>query len=251
LFSPIEEIYFWSGIMRDHAEFLYTALSPSEKELIQETTQFYNQWNTIHQEAERLLEMTVLEQDQLVNKVLPLLKRFIDFKQMIVTKQLTGEVRISFTPSFVNHMLNEANEFYRNLLFSFTSSTNNEETALLLHKIWLRDAAGHAASIASDLDPVESILIKEAQDFKKRFDHLFIKAFELDQMIERTKLRYEPALRYFNQQVEDVMVDFIDYLERVKDLRSDYKALGAIHPSIPDHMIREESYYLTKLKMTR
>lgn len=250
--QTLEELYFWSGIMRDHGEFLYSALSPKESNYIETSQYFHQSFSEVHQEANIIMKKGSDNQiDSLVNKSISLLKQFIDFKRLILTKQLTCEISILFTPSFINHMLNEANEFYRHLFATLPNKTTPDAgNAFVLHKIWLRDASGHAAAIACDLDPTESLLIKQGNEFKTKFDQLFIKAFELQQMYERTDIE-NGAKQYLNTQVKDTMVDFIIYLDKVKTLRVECKALGAINPLIPDHMIREEKYYLTKLTEAR
>jgi len=45
------------------------------------------------------------------------------------------------------------------------------------------DAAGHAASIASRLDPIEKSLILEAEEFEKSFINLTLKNEELSKLL--------------------------------------------------------------------
>jgi len=107
---PLEEIYFWSGIMRDHGEFIYSALSPKETELINEALDYKQQFETIQAKANQALQTKELESIPLIKQVIPLLKQFIEFKRKLMSKQLSCTISISFTPTFINHMINEAND---------------------------------------------------------------------------------------------------------------------------------------------
>ncbi|MDF2700686.1 MAG: hypothetical protein K0Q49_2249 [Haloplasmataceae bacterium] len=249
MLNPIEEIYFWSSIMSDHGEFILTLMSPRETEFIKKANYFKTEWTKIHNEAEVIINASdTINATELVNKSVLLLKDFIEFKKIILGKLLKCEISFNQVPSFVNHMLNEANEFYRNLyLATGNKKMNPYDETILLHKLWLRDASGHAAAVSGSLDPVEAILVKEACDFKDKFDNLYIKAYELGLMIERTQVESK-AILYLNEEVNQVLTDFICFLDRVKNLRIECKVMGYIVPEMVDHMIREEKYYLAKVK---
>ena len=143
-------------------------------------------------------------------------------------------------------MINEAMEFYKTII---RIQSNNQVNPFLenlnLHKIWLPDAAGHAATIACGLDPTEKLLIKEAQAFEKHFNDLTLKAEELSKMLIRTGLN-DGALKFLNEEVREKIELFIGYLDMIRNLKIECKVLGTLKPLIPDHMIREEKHYLQK-----
>lgn len=247
--NPVEEIYFWSGIMRDHGEFLITALSSREPESINTANTFKNEFARLREEAQMALYSgAAVSVPTLVSRAMAVLTDFVTFKRIVLRRLLQCDIEINLTPTFINHMINEAMEFHRAICLS-TSPVPVNWTAenIQLHKIWLPDAAGHAASIAADLDPTETALIKEAEEFKNAFNHLFIKADELGKMLERACLA-DGSLTGLNEQVKKKMQEFIHYLEKVKKLRVECKALGVLKPLVPDHMLREEMYFLTRLK---
>ena len=250
MLSPAEVVFFWSGIMRDHAEFQLTTLSSREPEFIRNAQYYKDAFMSLRNEAKQLMDATDPGTGgiALVNKTVPVLLNFINFKRILVRKLLQCDIEIGLTPTFINHMINEAMEFYRDLCM-LQSKTPVSPTAenILLHKIWLPDAAGHAAAIASDLDPTEYQLIQQAEEFKNMFEHLFIKAIELGQMLERACLD-DGALQWLNEEAEHKIKSFICYLEKILELRQKCKAIGVIKPLMPDHMIREEKYYITKLR---
>ncbi|MCX8074535.1 MAG: DUF2935 domain-containing protein [Clostridia bacterium] len=243
------DIYFWSGIMRDHAEFQILALSSREMQYVMMSQRFKNLFIQIEKEAEQLMKnANKQEETALVIKTTQLLNEYISYKQMLLRKLLECDIELGLPPTFVNHMINEALEFLRTLAKAQNQSNllNKAQENIFLHTIWLPDAAGHAASIVSDLDPTEAILINEGEEFKKIFNNLFIKAFELEKMIPRASID-NGTLAYINEEVIENMNKFINYLEKIKILRQNCKAMGAIKPLVPDHMIREEKYYINKI----
>lgn len=249
MLSPAYKINFWSGIMRDHAEFFLISLSHRESEFINTAQFFKNAFINIGDESIALKDaQSSVPIAALINKVMPLLLNFINFKRIATRKLLQCDIELSLPPTFINHMINEAMEFYRDLCAMKTGKAMNPTAEnILLHKIWLPDASGHAASISAELDPTETMLIKEAEDFKKAFDNLFIKAMELGQMLERTCLD-NSSLDWLNNEVEKKIKEFICFLDKVRQLREQCKALGTLKPLIPDHMIREEKYYLASIQ---
>ena len=249
MLSPAEEMRFWTAIMRDHGEFLITGLSSREQDFIWNAYFFRNSFAALHEEVKKYMDSPDLTcVINLANNCVPLLVNFINFKKIILTKLLKCNIEIVFPPTFINHMINEAMEFYRTLCIIQTNvPVNTYMENLRLHIIWLPDAAGHAASIASNLDPVEKVLINKAQKFEKCFNCLFIKAYELEKMLERACLE-NGTLEQLNEEVEEKMQEFVCFLEKVLKLREECRVMGTIKPLIPYHMIREENYYLAQIK---
>lgn len=252
MFRAAEEILFWSGILQNHAEFFLSNLSYQETEFIRSAQYYRGAFTNLYAEAQALLNTpNPAAENLLVRKALPLVLRFVNFKRMALERLLQCRIELGLPPTFVNHMMNEAAEFYR-ILCEY--ETNQRPSPLVenihLHKLWLPDAAGHAAAISSDLDPVESGYIQEAEEYKESFEKLYIKAVELGLMLERTCLS-DGALDHFNNEVERKINAFVGFLENVRERRVRCRLLGVLKPLVPDHMIREERYYLMKLHAVR
>ena len=242
MLNPREIIYFWSSIMQDHADFFLTTLSYQETDFIKNAQYFKNEFNRIEKDAGTDIS------NEYIDYICNTLNNFIDFKRNAIKRLLLCNIELGLAPTFINHMINEAMEFYRDLQKIKTKSTLDPvKENILLHMIWLPDAAGHAAAIAADLDPVEKSYIKEAQMFEKRFNDMFVKSFELGKMLERTNLK-DGTLHFFNIEVEERINDFIAFLSRLKNLRIQCRILGTVKPLMLDHMIREERYYLANIR---
>lgn len=239
------EIEFWTRIMRDHGVFQYSSLAPSEADAINTASYFINVFERLHAEAISNKTNTT----NLVNNSKTAVTQFIDFKRYMLAKLMACNIQLRMTPSFLNHMINEAMEFLHVLnLADGTMPYNNTLENLRIHKIWLPDASGHANAVASELDGIESEHVKEAQEFCKRFDNLFKKSFEMYSMYERTGLE-NGTLHYFNQQVKNTLTDFIRFLEQIEQLKEECSIFssGTFSPQMPRHMMLEEGYYIFKI----
>lgn len=243
------EINFWSDIMEDHAEFILMSLSSKETQFTAVAQKFKDVFNKIKSESKLLIEKPNTEEEtKLKLKVMPIIVDFVNYKKILLKKLLENDIELHLSLTTVNDMISEATEFYRILNkprlddLPYSKITEN----IILHYLWIPDAAGHAGSIVSNLDPIESTLIKEAEEFKRLFNCLFIKLVGLEKMLNRTKSD-DGYLKYFNKEAIDTMRDFVSYLEKIKDLRQNKMILGILNPIMADHMIKEENYYLMNL----
>jgi hypothetical protein len=246
MLSLLEEINFWTGIMSNHGEFILTSLSYNEQEALNYAEFYKQEFSKLHEKS-KIKTGDSGTVNSIFDEYINLLTNFVNFKKYLLGKSLSCQLNSSLPPTFYNHMINEAVESYKTIteLASNTSKNTTLET-LELHKVWLPDAAGHAATIACDLDPLEKSLINEAKKFEKDFNSLSMKTQELEKMLERTGLN-DGALARLDEEAKAKITDFIAYLDKIKDLSLSCKVLGTLKPLIPDHMMREENYYLYKI----
>lgn len=243
----MKEIEFWTSILKDHAHFQIISLSTNEEEAIEIAEQF----KLIFEEFNKKSKQNLTEQDKqnFIKENKELVKQFIEFKKTMLTKLMTCDIELAMTPTFLNHMINEALEFYRVLSIADETLTFNKVFEnIRLHKVWLPDASGHAKFIASQLDGIETSLMRIAMEFMNIFDSLTKKANEMHSMFETTSID-QGGLNQFNLEVSTTMEDFLNYLETIKKLKMECKVYttGTFSQLIPDHMQREESYYLSKI----
>lgn len=239
----IFEHRFWLQILGDHSRFLYNSLSPNETDKIVKAKSFIGKFDDLLFKARKNLSTT--EMDSLNMLAYEEVQNLLKFKFQIISEQLTSKVQISLPPTFINHMVNELEEY----LFILNQVMHNKPKntcALHHHLLWLSDGAGHAVSISSNLDFTEKLLINEAKYFSKTFEDLYLKAIEFSGYT-RTGLSNFKALDDLNLTAERKMLDFKKYLEMLFSKVSDKTTLGTIAPLVLDHMNREECYYLTKL----
>ena len=155
-------------------------------------------------------------------------------------------MKIHLTPTFINHMVNELEEYLRILNYLKQGEVPPVFHELHHHLIWLIDASGHAGAINDRLDGVEKRLKEKSSTFTKHFEEFYLKAVELTGYL-RTNIQKFPALNRFNNEVEVEMGLFKAFLNELEEMELSAEVLGVFSASMADHMAREEQYYLMKL----
>ncbi|WP_029192128.1 DUF2935 domain-containing protein [Paenibacillus harenae] len=235
---------FWLQILGDHARFIYHALSPEERGDAELAVQFISHFDHLLERArmqgtvDQLSELNKAAQEAAVN--------LRSFKLHLLDRLLLGQVIIGLTPTFLNHMVNELEEYLKILAALVEGKPVPHFPSLHHDLLWLPDAAGHAASIAMDLDAVEKRLIEKSDKFEKHFNAFYLKAIELAGYM-RTMRPHFPALAKFHSDVNVEISVFMKFLQEVEEMGLSAELLSRINPLVPDHMFREECYYLLKL----
>lgn len=242
--QAVFETQFWMQVLGDHSRFLHDSLAPSEEAKIAKTKQFKNTFDYLLDAARQPLQtdqiIAIIKEGRSAGEQLRMLK--LD----IIKEQLVGNVKISLTPSFINHMVNELDEWLRVSSFLVEGKSVPPTHALHHHLIWLLDAAGHAGGIASNVDRVEKELLKKSEKFVKEWEDFYLKAVEMVGFLRTSQYEF-PALTRFNNDVELEMKIFKGFLEELEEMQLNKEILGVLTPLMADHMAREECYYLIKL----
>ena len=233
---------FWLQVLGDHARFIHDSLAPHEQRDIELARYFI-------QTFDQLLESVLAEADSLVafsRLADEETKKLRAFKLDLIRRHLTGKVSIHLGPTFINHMVNELDEYVRLLNNLKAGHTPPIYHALHHHLLWLLDAAGHAGAISDNMDQIEKKIKQKSDSFTKDFEAFYLKAIELTGFL-RTNLSAFPALERFNKDTSLEIKIFMNFLQEIEELRLSKEALGTFAPLMADHMMREECYYLTKL----
>ncbi len=242
--SALFEHRFWLQILGDHGRFIFNTLSPKETTDIQNAEYFIHAFDQLLDQARSIQSDSQLA--SLNQQACKLTTELRQFKLSILQRLLLGQITIGLTPTFINHMVNELEEYLR-ILTSLLEGKGVPRFDALHHDfLWLPDAVGHAAAIASDLDLVEKRLIHKSKAFEEHFVQFYMKSIEMAGYM-RTQLCDFPAFRKFHLDVNVEMNLFRGFLKELEDLELSAEVLDRISPLMPDHMLREECYYLTKL----
>jgi len=234
---------FWLQILRDHSFFLLTALEEKEEKEKEKAIQFQQAFNSF---LEQIEASTYKEPLSFHKQVLGWVQSFKRFKLHLVHQMLNGKLQIDLVPTFINHMINELEEYERILSFLIKGKKVPNKTTVHHHLLWLLDASGHSSAIASSLDDTEYKLFEEASMFKKRFNQLYLKSVEYQGFL-RTKHLF-PSLDRLDLQGTEEIALFSQFLQRFKSLLEDNLALADISTYLLDHMLREECYYLNTIQ---
>ncbi|KAA0550321.1 DUF2935 domain-containing protein [Bacillus sp. BGMRC 2118] len=242
--SALFELQFWLQVLGDHGRFLSDSLAPKEKELINQANYFIRNFDDLLTRSKR--DVTDEELDRLLQESYQSSLEIRQLKLTIIEKLLLKQVTISLTPTFINHMVNEVEEFIR-LVKHFVDKKVPPAMHPLHHDlIWLIDAAGHAGAINDRLDHTEKDLKHKSAEFTKQFEDFYLKAIEMAGYL-RTNLATFPALARFHHQIDLEMTIFKAFLREIEELELTKQTLSILSPLMADHMAREECYYLTKL----
>jgi hypothetical protein len=238
------ELQFWLQVLGDYGRFIRDSLSPTEKEEYETARQFIHLFdNQLKRSRQNISEAEVLALLMEAGKASTELKVF---KLLILERLLLKEISISLPPSFINHMVNEVEEFLR--LLTYLTDKKIPPLVHPLHHdlLWLIDAAGHAGAIDANLDRVEKDLKQKSQMFTKQFEEFYLKAIEMAGYL-RTNLRTFPALARFHHDIDLELTIFKAFLREIEELELTKQTLSVLTPLMADHMAREECYYLMKL----
>lgn len=242
--SALFEHRFWLQILGDHSRFIFNTLSPKETADIHTAQQFIQAFDQLLNQARDLGADAQL--GSLNKQAYSLTVNLRQFKLNILERCLLKQITIGLTPTFINHMVNELEEYLRILNSLLEGKPVPQFDALHHDFLWLSDAVGHAATISSDLDFVEKRLINRSQAFEGHFQQFYLKSIEMAGYM-RTELRDFPAFQRFHTDIDMEMNLFRAFLKELEDLELSAEVLDRISPLMPDHMMKEECYYLMKL----
>ncbi|PLT35054.1 DUF2935 domain-containing protein [Bacillus sp. V5-8f] len=234
---------FWLQVLGDHSRFILNTLAPTEAQDIQKAQYFKQNYDAM------LNGLPNLSENQLVpftSNVKQLTLRFREFKLSLIRRHLNGTIKINMTPTFINHMVNELEEYLNVIGYLEKGEKPPIFHELHHHLLWLIDAAGHAGIINDTMDAVEKDLKLKSAVFSKKFEDFYLKAVELTGYL-RTNLDKFPALQKMNKDVKLEIELFRVFLGELEEYELSEQTLGIFSALMADHMAREECYYLMKV----
>lgn len=241
--SAVFEHQFWLQVLGDHSRFIHDSLYPSESADIAYANTFIQLFDQLLSQVSSLNNANAVV---FANASEDAAKRLRTFKLSLIERHIIGQMNIHLTPTFMNHMVNELEEYLRVLSYLKQKKSPPIFHELHHHLVWLIDAAGHAGAINDQLDGVEKRLKERSHEFTKQFEQFYLKAIELTGYL-RTNRRKFPALSRFNHEVNLEIQLFKTFLHELEEMELSAEVLGTFTASMADHMAREEQYYLMKV----
>jgi hypothetical protein len=242
--TALFEQRFWFQVLGDHGRFIRDSLGPSEAEEIRSAKRFVTIFDGLLNQVQETVNTSMLS--DITTQGLSAAMKLRGFKLHLLRRHLQSEIVIHLPPTFLNHMVNEVDECIR--VMTCLQAGKNPDAVHVVHQhlLWLPDAAGHAATLTGSVDLVEKQLAEKSNLFTKHFEQFYLKAIELAGYL-RANIRDFPALKRFNHDVNLEMVLFRAFLHELEEMELKNSLLGTLTPLMPDHMAREECYYLYKL----
>nr|WP_246302994.1 DUF2935 domain-containing protein [Paenibacillus plantarum] len=246
----LDEIRFWSRIMKEHSLFLKLGFRCEDTTLIQEANHYYHIFEHIEGRSHAYNELTDPEQIRRFNtEVSSAAAHIWAFKRkvlgLIIQCKLPGGNNF---PLLVDHTSREAN-YFRNRLHELNTGRLEPLPDSIIDEniFFLRIMADHAKFIGHLLDPSERQLVEQARNFSHDFDQLLFQAIDLSGM--RPQSQTEPLLDQFLDQNRVSVVALRDFKKTARDLIEACKIKSIIHPLLADHVFREAERFLAIIDM--
>lgn len=248
--QSLDEIRFWSRIMKEHSLFLKLGFRCEDTQLINEANHFYRVFEGIEQRSHAFridVDPTVIQQFNIevysaVSHIWVFKRRILD---LILTCRLSGGNNF---PLLVDHTSREANYFRNRLVELNQGKLEPLQDAIIDENVFfLRIMADHAKFIGHLLDPSERKLVEQAREFSHDFDVLLYQAKDLDSM--RPQSQTNPLLTQFLDQNKVSVKSLRDFKQTARDLIEQCKIKSIIHPLLADHVFREAERFLEIIDM--
>ncbi|MGG1572576.1 DUF2935 domain-containing protein [Fictibacillus sp. NRS-1165] len=246
----LNEIRFWSRIMKEHSLFLRLGFRAEDTLLINEANQFYRLFENIEQTSRSFTNQSDPEQIRRFNtEVQQAAANIFGFKRkvlgLILTCKLPGANNF---PLLVDHTSREANYFRKRLGELNEGKLKPLPEAIIKENVFfLRIMADHAKFIGHLLDPSERKLVDIARNFSNDFDQLMYQARDLESM--KPQSQTVPLLDQFLDQNRVSVSSLRDFKKTARDLIEQCKIKSIIHPLLADHVFREADRFLEIIDM--
>lgn len=245
----LDEIRFWSRIMKEHAFFLSLGFSFNDAKLIQEAQQFIALFERIEEQLSRLSPNSDPQEIRnFNNQVYQAATSIWAYKRKVLGLILRCEVRSNNYPLLVDHISREAAYFANRLKELNEGRMIPLPEAIIKENVFfLRIMADHSKFIGHLLDPSERKLVDQARDFSHDFDQLVFQATDLDSM--RPQSETKPILDQFLDQNRVSVVALRDFKKAATELIEACRIKSNIHPLLADHTFREAERFLSIIDM--
>jgi hypothetical protein len=239
----LTENKFWLRIMKEHALFLGEGFNRKDKNLIQQTDNFYNYFEQLEKRAYQTPE-TVQAVRKLNEDSIQLVYGFRNFKRNLLILIINCKVSGFNFPLLVDHIAREAEYFIRTLQKFNQGILEPIQDAIISENIfWLRIMMEHSRFISSLLDPSERKLVTTARGFADDFEVLLNQARDVESMLYNKQPTY-PIIGKMNKDSESAATEILNFKKAGLELIKTCQIKNIINPLLADHVVREAEHFL-------
>ena len=240
----LDEIQFWSRIMKEHALFLSLGFTHEQTKLIEEAQHFITVFERIEEKLARFNENTDIRHIRAFNKeVYQEAIAIWHYKRKVLALTLRCEIVTNNYPLLVDHISREAAYFADRLKDLNDGKLAPEPDTIIQENLFfLKIMADHAKFIGHLLDPSERKLVEQAREFSHDFDQLVFQAIDLESM--RPQSETVPILDQFLDQNRVSVASLRDFKKTARELIEACRIKSNIHPLLADHTFREAERFL-------
>lgn len=242
--QSLEEIRFWSRIMKEHAYFLSLGFTSDQTELIQEARHYIVVFERIEEQVSAYNEKTDPEVIRRLNiQVYQATVSIWAYKRKVLGLQLSCAIVTNNLPLLVDHTSREAAYFAKRLKELNEGKLKPLPEAIIKENVFfLKIMADHSKFIGHLMDPSERKLVDQAREFSNDFDQLLFQAQDLDHM--RPQSETVPLLDQFLDQNRVSVVSLRDFKKTARDLIEACRIKSNIPALLADHVYREADHFL-------
>lgn len=246
----LEEVRFWSRIMKEHALFLRLGFRSEDTQLIHEANRYYIWFEQLEARSHQFtLEADPAQIRAFNTEVHAAATQIWAFKRKVLGLLLHCKLPGGNNfPLLVDHVSREAN-YFRNRLEELNNGRLEPLPDAIIDEnvFFLKIMADHAKFISHLLDPSERKLVEQAREFSHDFDQLLFQAQDLSSM--RPQSQTVPLLSQFLDQNRVSVVSLRDFKRTARELIEACKIKSIIHPLLADHVYREAEHFLAIIDM--
>lgn len=246
----LNEIRFWTRIMKEHAMFIAAGLPCDRPDLIRTAKEFEARFADL--EAKTLRANTVTP--SLVRELREAVSDLIEFKYDLLRMMLECQLRPNLFPLLIDHITREAVHFLALLdMVCETHHGDDHHLRMLLSRVvfWIRIMKEHIEFVIHLLDPSERSLINQAQELRRVFVRLLQTARELESMANARPRFFNSAARFVDEAIART-TELRDFKGAAYELLLMCKLLSAIpSPLLADHIRREADMAIMEMREIR
>lgn len=245
----LDEIAFWSRIMKEHAFFLSIGFNYTDQKLIDEANHFVALFERIEEKLSRYSQNSDPEEVRRLNN--EVYKAAVDiwaYKRKVLGLTLRCEIISNNYALLTDHISREA-AYFANRLKELNKGIiiPLPEAVIKENVFFLKIMADHSKFIGHLLDPSERKLVDQAREFSHDFDQLLYQAIDLDSM--RPQSETVPILEQFLDQNRVSVASLKNFKKSARELIEACKIKSNIHPLLADHVFREAERFLDIIDM--
>jgi hypothetical protein len=239
----LTENKFWLRIMKEHALFLGEGFNRKDKNLIQQTDNFYKYFEQLEKRAYQTPE-TVQAVRKLNEDSIQLVYGFRNFKRNLLILIINCKVSGFNFPLLVDHIAREAEYFIRTLQKFNQGILEPIQDAIISENVfWLRIMMEHSRFISSLLDQSERKIVTTAREFADDFEVLLNQARDVESMLYNKQPTY-PIIGKMNKDSESAATELLHFKKAGLELIKTCQIKNVINPLLADHVVREAEHFL-------
>jgi hypothetical protein len=234
---------FWLQLLGDRSRLILKSLSPTETTEVQQTQRFILLFdNLLNRARQNPTEDKLKQLNQEAERTTQDFRKYI---LHLLKRQMIEELSIDINPATFNMIVNSA-EMYLEILSFYRQNIIPSFNSVVLTSKWLQNIYIDTLILQNDIGIMYCTERDRAGEFAKLFLNLYYTSVMLDGL-RRTGLDKFPALEQFNDQLQENLERFAEYLVDLIHKIPEKRYIGKISLLFVDSTYRQVCYYMIRL----